>query len=127
MTVSVREQATGDTAPALWTLLAAVACVLLIACGNVANLLLARSIGRRQEISVRRALGAGAGHLVRQLTAEGMVLASTGAALGIALAYFGLESVLRWVPPTFSGLPLAEIRVDGTSSSSHWVSRQPWA
>lgn len=111
-TTSVREQATGDTAPILWTLLAAVVCVLLIACGNVANLLLARSIGRRQEISVRRALGAGAGHLVRQLTAEGMVLATAGALLGTALAYVGLDSVLHWVPPNFSGLPLEEIRLD---------------
>jgi putative ABC transport system permease protein len=85
----------GGVRKAIWLLLGAVVFVLLIACVNVANLLLARSEGRQKEIAVRRAVGASGKQLLVQFIAEGLVLSFAGAALGVALAYGGLQLILK--------------------------------
>ena len=89
------DETVGGVRKAIWLLLGAVVFVLLIACVNVANLLLARSEGRQKEIAVRRAVGASGRQLLVQFIAEGLVLSFAGAALGVALAYGGLQLILK--------------------------------
>ena len=91
---ALHDEVTRTIKPALWTLMAAVGFVLLIACVNVANLLLARAEARQREIAIRKALGAGVGDLIRQFTVEGLLLSVTGAALGLGLAFASLKLMI---------------------------------
>jgi putative ABC transport system permease protein len=102
---------TGSTRSALWVLYGVVAFVLLIACANLASLLLARMEGRQHEIAVRAALGAGRRRLMRELLAETAVMGIAGGVLGTALAAWGMSLFLSWIP---AGVPrLDEIGFDG--------------
>ena len=110
--VPLDEEIRGGVRPAMWLLMGAVGFLLLIACANVANLLLVRGDARLREMAVRTAMGAAPDRLVRQLLTESVVLALLGAILGLALASVGLR-ILMTVDPT-SLPPLAPVRLDWT-------------
>jgi len=107
----VVEHLAGEVRPALLLLLGAVGCVLLIACANIANLMLARATKRSKEIAIRAALGADRLRLIRQLLTESLLLAVTGGALGLALSSLGLKLLLRISPQDIPRL--AEVGLDG--------------
>ncbi len=110
--VPLHEQVVGDIKPALLVLLGSVGFVLLIACANVANLLLARAAVRQKEIALRLAIGASRARLTRQFLTESVLLAIFGAGFGLLLAFAGIRILRTFIPSTIS--QVQTINIDGT-------------
>src|SRR5665213_3585938 len=106
----LKQQVVGDIGTVLWVLMGTIALVLLIACANVANLLLVRAEGRQQELAIRAALGAGWGRIAREMLLESLILGVLGGAMGLGLAYTAVRILVAKGPAT---LPrLNEIGID---------------
>ena len=115
------EEAVGDIRPALLMLMGSVGLVLLIACTNVANLLLVRASAREREIGIRTALGAGRGRLIRQMLTESVVLSLVGAVVGVALARVGVSVLATMAAQSFPRL--ADTRIDLIGADVHGCRR----
>jgi predicted permease len=107
--VPMREELLGKLRLAVLVLMGAAGCVLLIACANLASLLLARAVARRREMAVRSALGAGRARLIRQMVTEGLLLSLAGGVLGLGIARLGMTVLAKIVPSSFS---VADGRLD---------------
>jgi putative ABC transport system permease protein len=106
----LKEQVVGSASSMLWVLMGTIGAVLLIACANVANLMLVRAESRRHELSVRAMLGAGSGRIAKELLVESLVLGALGGVLGLAVAALGLQALVMFGP---TNLPrLQEISID---------------
>ncbi len=114
---SLAQYVVSDASQTAWLLLGAVAFVLLISCSNVANLLLSQGAARAREIAIRTAVGASRGRILRQLLTESLLLAGSGGAIGVALAYWAIPLVGRIAPPfssLFSRLEDAHLHLNWT-------------
>lgn len=109
--VPLQQRMVASVRTILWVLWGAVAFVLLIACNNVANLLIARALGRQRELAVQAALGATRGRLIRQLLCESLILASIGGVAGVLLAWWAVHAFRTLAPPTIPRRE--ELGVDG--------------
>lgn len=109
--VPLKEQFLGNRGNELTLLLCSAACVLLIACANIGNLLLARSTARQREVAIRAALGASPGRVLRQILVEALVLSAAGGALGLVLARWSLAGLQGMVPQSLAGI--VELKLDG--------------
>jgi putative ABC transport system permease protein len=108
---ALKQEVVGDVGKVLWVLMGGISLVLVIACANLANLLLVRAEGRQQELTIHAALGASRGRIAAQLLFESLILALVGGLFGLGLAYGALRVLVAMAPP---GLPrLHEIGVDG--------------
>ena len=109
--VPLKDQIVGNTGTALLVLLTAAGCVLLIACANVANLLLAKAAAREREMAIRTAMGAARGRLIRQMVTESVLLAIAGGVLGLLLARLSMRVLVALIPTGLPGSP--ELSIDG--------------